>query len=156
MGRAPFQVLVIPYWWWDDGELRYAFFKRNHDTGGYWQGIAGGGEDAETPLEAAKREALEEAGIPGDAAYLELASCTTIPVIHVSGFEWGPDVLVIPEHTFGVQAQPDTIRLSDEHTTHRWFPLDEAMAVLQWDSNRTALWELDYRLTHDLTKLGTS
>jgi ADP-ribose pyrophosphatase YjhB (NUDIX family) len=37
----------------------YAVFKRT--DGGCWQGIAGGGEKGETPLQAAQREALEEA-----------------------------------------------------------------------------------------------
>ena len=54
--RAAFQILAIPYRI-IDGTPRYCVFHRaDHDK---WQFIAGGGEDAETPLEAAKRETLE-------------------------------------------------------------------------------------------------
>ena len=58
--RAPFQILAIPYRM-DDGILKYCAFHRSDCD--EWQFIAGGGEDAETPLEAAQREAFEECGI---------------------------------------------------------------------------------------------
>ena len=44
--------------------IEYAIFQRS--DGDYWQAIAGGGEEGETPEEAAKREIQEEAGIPKD------------------------------------------------------------------------------------------
>lgn len=47
------QVLVIPYKM-INGKAEYCIFKRSDAL--YWQFIAGGGEDKETPLEAAKRE----------------------------------------------------------------------------------------------------
>ena len=62
MARAPFEVLVYPYRGLPDGRFVYALFRRA--DAGFWQGIAGGGEDGETPLEAVRREAYEEAGIP--------------------------------------------------------------------------------------------
>ena len=58
--RAPFQVLVLPYRFRPSTGLEYAVFRRA-DLG-FWQAISGGGEGAETPLEAAKREALEDVG----------------------------------------------------------------------------------------------
>ncbi|HEY2253948.1 MAG TPA: NUDIX domain-containing protein, partial [Planctomycetaceae bacterium] len=75
MPRAPFQVLVIPFRRIDGGSFVYALFRRQQATGGYWQWIAGGGEDDESPLEAARREALEEAGIK-KGRYLPLDSRT--------------------------------------------------------------------------------
>ncbi|HDL04546.1 MAG TPA: hypothetical protein ENH25_10500 [candidate division Zixibacteria bacterium] len=56
MARAPFQVLVIPYYKDENGNIVYAVFKRRPDNGDFWQPIAGGGEDDETPLQAACRE----------------------------------------------------------------------------------------------------
>jgi dATP pyrophosphohydrolase len=38
--------------------------------------------------------------------------------------------------------------LSDERTEYGWFGVDEACTAVRWDSNRTALWELDHRLRH--------
>lgn len=55
--RAPYQVLIFPYIKTDES-IQYGIFNRSDY--GYWQGIAGGGEDGETPIESAKREAFEE------------------------------------------------------------------------------------------------
>ncbi|MEU9396440.1 NUDIX pyrophosphatase [Streptomyces sp. NPDC048324] len=143
-GRAAFQVLVLPYQE-SEGSLLYALFRRS--DGSYWQGVAGGGEASESPLEAARREASEEAGLAGDREFIELDSRVTIPVLHVTGeFTWGPAVLVIPEYAFGVRADSAELVLSSEHTEYGWFSLDAAMPAVRWDSNRTALWELDHRL----------
>src|SRR5215216_3724181 len=67
MARAPFQVLVLPFRIVDTSTFEYALFKRSDEP--YWQGIAGGGEDAETPLAAARREAFEEAQIPPSTTF---------------------------------------------------------------------------------------
>jgi dATP pyrophosphohydrolase len=39
-----------------------------------------------------------------------------------------------------------TIVKSREHTSYRWLSYDEAARLLRWDSNKTALWELNERL----------
>ncbi|MDQ0810335.1 dATP pyrophosphohydrolase [Streptomyces sp. B3I7] len=143
-GRAAFQVLVLPYRQTETG-LLYALFRRS--DGAYWQGVAGGGEAGEAPLQAAKREATEEAGLVGDFEFIELDARATIPVAHLTAeFTWGPDVLVVPEFAFGVQADNSELNLSCEHTEYGWFAIDAATKAAQWDSNRTALWELDHRL----------
>jgi len=67
--RATFQVLVIPYIL-TNSEPEYAIFQTKQ---GYWQFIAGGGEDNETHLQAAKRESFEEAAIINDK-YIALKS----------------------------------------------------------------------------------
>ena len=123
----------------------YALLRR--EDAGYWQGVAGGGEAGESPLEAARREASEEAGIGGAAEFVALDSRATMPVVAVTGeFTWGPDVLVIPEYAFGAEVAGERLALSDEHTEYGWFCLEDAYAAVRWDSNRTALWELDHRL----------
>jgi dihydroneopterin triphosphate diphosphatase len=58
MSRAPFQVLVFPYKRSPAGGIQYAIFSRADYP--CWQGISGGGEGDESPLEAAKRETLKE------------------------------------------------------------------------------------------------
>jgi dATP pyrophosphohydrolase len=123
----------------------YALFKRKQE--GYWQGIAGGGEAEETPLDAARREGYEEAGIPLDADYVPLDARTMIPVVNIFGFLWGPEVLVVPEYAFAVRTDPSTIRISQEHSSFAWMPYQQAHEALHWDSNRTALWELNERAT---------
>ncbi len=144
--RAPFQVLVFPYRIQSNKKVLYAIFKRKASTGGFWQGIAGGGEEFESPLEAAQREALEEAGIPPTSEYIRLDSCAMIPVIDVCGFLWGENVLVIPEYCFGVRVEGEQLQLSDEHIEYKWLDYSAAKNLLYWNSNKTALWELDYRI----------
>ena len=53
---------------------------------------------------------------------------------------------MIPQYCFGVLVQDGRITLSPEHTTYRWLKYDHAYALLKYDGNRTALWELNQRL----------
>ncbi|HZU87156.1 MAG TPA: NUDIX domain-containing protein [Anaerolineaceae bacterium] len=144
MSRAAFQILVFPFYHTEDGVLEYAIFKRA--DAGYWQGIAGGGEEGEIPLQAARREAWEEAGVPPEAEFIPLDSMTTIPAAWAAGMLWGEEVLVVPEYSFGARLKQQEITLSHEHTEYAWVDYQTALDRLKWDSNRAALWELNYRL----------
>ena len=147
--RAPFQILAIPYRIVDGTPKYCAFHRSDCDV---WQFIAGGGEDAEIPLEAAEREVMEEAGVRSDS-WIELKSLSYLPVTVISEKcrrHWNGDVYVIPEYTFGFECCADT-KLSREHTECAWLTYDEAMKKLKWDSNRTALYELNCRLEADCT-----
>ncbi len=146
MNRAPFQVLVFPYRILSEKEILYAIFKRDESTGGYWQGIAGGGEKGENYLQAAQREAKEEAGIDPDSEFVTLESRTMIPAKDVCGLIWGDDVTEIPEYCFGVRVNSDELTLSGEHSEYRWVDYTHAMKLLHWDSNKRALLELDNKL----------
>ncbi|HKJ26736.1 MAG TPA: NUDIX domain-containing protein, partial [Anaerolineales bacterium] len=80
MVRAAFQVIVFPYRFAPSGQPEYAiFFRRTPRHGDFWQAIAGGGEDDESPPEAALREANEESGLSYQTEYLQLDSMATIP-----------------------------------------------------------------------------
>ncbi|PYS87807.1 MAG: NUDIX pyrophosphatase [Acidobacteria bacterium] len=145
MSRAAFQVLVIPFQVDTNGEPRYLLLKRSDKN--VWQGIAGGGEGDEEPEQTARREALEEAGIPKDACLMRLDSLASIPAKHFAERHlWGDDIFVIPEFSFGVEVQNKEVCLSGEHSTCEWLDYETARSRLAWDSNRTALWELHSRL----------
>ena len=147
MARTPFHVLVFPYRYTDEGQLLYAVFFRDTDRrGDFWQAISGGVEDDETPLQAARRESQEEAGLSPELDYFQLDSTATIPVQFVSGFLWGPDVLVVTEYAFGVRVDSPEIVLSHEHIEYRWVDYEGARELLRHDSNTNALWELNHRL----------
>ena len=148
--RAPYQILVFPYHKTDEGQIKYCVFKRKDLE--VWQGIAGGGVKGESPLETAKREAFEEAEIASENKMFQLSSIASIPVEAISGFIWGDDTLVIPEYSFGVEVSSKNIHLHNEHIRHEWVTYEEAMDKLKWDSNRTALWELNHRLTENKLK----
>jgi dATP pyrophosphohydrolase len=144
MPRAPFQVLVLPYRKMPD-TWEFAVFRRSDSP--CWQGIAGGGEDDETPMAAAKREAFEEAGIPGACRFTPLQATCTIPVTFFQdNGTWDPSLYVIPEHSFGVDCTDQTLVLSNEHGAIEWLSYTNAHIRFTYDSNRTALWELHLRL----------
>ncbi len=58
--RRPHQILAFPYKKDKDGKYLYACFCRTGKNE-RWQGIAGGVEDGETPMEACRKESYEEA-----------------------------------------------------------------------------------------------
>jgi dATP pyrophosphohydrolase len=142
--RAPFQILALPYKM-IDGEPYYCLFHRaDHDQ---WQFVAGGGEDEETPMDAVKREIFEELGIGVDEIFaLKNIACvpnTCFAKAHRE--QWAKDMYVIPEYSFAFDCQPK-ITLSEEHREYIWLTYKQARDLLCWDSNKTALYELDCRL----------
>ena len=145
MQGTRFQILVLPFRHTPEG-IHYAVFQRR--DAGYWQGVAGGNKNGETSLQTAQRETFEETGVRPEAPFLALDTIASIPVVHFRDHEkWDPDMHVITEYSFGVELQTETLHLSEEHIRYQWLPYSEAHKVLQFDSNRTALWELNRRLS---------
>ena len=143
--RAPYQTLTILYKEKNNKILYAIFYRSSHPI---WQFVSGGGEDNETPLETVVREIMEETSIVVDKKEIEqLDSKTTIPVINITGeYTWGKNVYVIPEYTFAIKLKNCNIKLSNEHKEYKWVEYDEAIKKLKYDSNKTALWELNERL----------
>ncbi len=145
MGRAPFQVVVLPFRITDCGRAEFAILQRADDQ--HWQGIAGGGEGDETSVEAARREALEEAGVPPQARFYRLKMQDFVPVsCFTAAGEWSPDTYVVPQYFFACDARGFELTVSREHTAVVWMPYTEAHDRLRYDSNKTGLWELAERL----------
>ena len=148
MSRAPFQVLVFPFRRVAEAAFEYAVFKRA--DAGYWQAIAGGGEDGENPVDAARREANEEAEIPATSSYYPLDSVAHIPTYFFEArSSWPKGTYVIPNHCFAVELPTMDIVLSHEHSEYRWVSFDGGTELLYWEDNRTALWELNERLCNN-------
>lgn len=146
MGRLPYQVLVILYLQ-EEKDVKYCVFERTTPKGQF-QFIAGGGEDGETPVQTAVRETFEESGL-NDVEFQALTSLCCIPTNVFSREQrsiWGKNTLVIPEYSFGGKAKSDQIKISDEHIGFHWVNYDKALDLLKWDSNKTALYELDCKL----------
>lgn len=144
MSRAPFQVLVLPYRRIAARMQVAVVHRADHDI---WQFVSGGGEAGETIEAAARREGLEEAGIPASAGYTRLDAMATIPACWFAAWPaWPADLRVVPEHAFAVEVGDHAIVLSGEHDDVRWVHYDDAIALLRFDSNRVALWELHERL----------
>ena len=140
--RAPFQILAIPYK--KGEELKYCILRRSDSS--QWQFVAGGGEDNDTPEEAAIREVSEEVGII-TKKIIRLTSMAYLPVDIIKEIHrkhW-LNTYVIPEYCFAFECF-DEIKLSNEHTKYSWVTYEEALRLLAWDSNKTALYELNCRL----------
>ena len=147
--RAPFQILAIPFRKISSREMEFCVFHRaDFDQ---WQFVSGGGEDDETPTEAAIREISEETGIKTNSI-IKLTSMTYIPAnIFPERYRkyWAKNTYVIPEHHFAFECVSD-IKLSNEHVGYEWLSYKDAMARLTWDSNKTALYELRCQLLEEV------
>ena len=145
--RKPKQVLVFLYRKNENNLNEYCIFYRKKLN--FWQGLSGGVEDNETLIETVKRETLEETGIKIDNMY-QLSSISSIPVVDITKeSSWDNDVYVVPEYSFGVPLENHDIHLSSEHKEYKWCLFDEAYEKLKFDSNKTALWELNQRLLNN-------
>ena len=104
--RAPFQVLVFPYK--PSGEKIFFLICLRSDLC-FWQPVSGGGEDAETSLEAAKRELYEETALVG-MNWLQLDSMCKLPkTIFNDHMYWPKHLHVVPEYAFSVEVQGDPL-----------------------------------------------
>jgi len=142
--RQPLQIIVIPFRRLGD-VIEYAVLHRA--DGSMWQFVSGGGEDNESPEDAAAREFSEETGICDGIALLLLDATATVPRTAFYPTEhWPKDLYVVPEYSFAVDLGDREIILSDEHDRYAWLEYEAAHRTLTWDSNRVALWELNQRL----------
>lgn len=142
--RAPFQVLIFPYWW--SSEIPEVLIGCRAKEG-FWQGFSGGGEGDEAVLEAAIRELKEETNVDG-IEWQQLDSMCTLPKIHYNDHtNWNNNPYVIPEYAFSVLIDAEAeIVISEEHSEVKWCTEDEAIELLKYDSNKNAVWELFRRL----------
>jgi dATP pyrophosphohydrolase len=137
--------LVLPFRNNSGDSYEYAIFKRS--DAGYWQGIAGGGEDNETPSEAAERELFEEAGIKKSTNFIPLQFMAYVPAIEFKDHKyWSSDLFVIPEYYFSLDINDEEIKISKEHSEYKWVDYETAYNMLHWQTNKIGLWEVNERL----------
>lgn len=144
MMREPYRILSIPYRIVDGTQL-FCIFRRADSS--YWQFIAGGGENGETPIKAAIRETIEEIGVnPKNIKQLSCIAYVPSKVIAESKrLHWEKNTFVIPEYSFAFECDKEPI-LSNEHTEYKWLTYDEARKLLKWDSNKVAMYEIKCKL----------
>jgi 8-oxo-dGTP pyrophosphatase MutT (NUDIX family) len=136
--RLPTQVLVYCFRR-NEGAIEYLMLRRTAKLGGFWQGVTGAPEEAETLLAAASRELFEET---------QLAPRTILQVDFSYSFppedEWksayAPGVTSIDEHVFLAEIEKTgEPTLSYEHDQFQWVGFECGMDLLKWDNNRKAL-----------------
>lgn len=149
--RAEYQILVIPYIRNSIGNIQYVVFKRLDLN--IWQFIAGGGEENEKPIDAAKREAKEEANISSHKI-CHLKTTTSIPISCFKEHKNKKKLYVVLEYCFGIEIQNRNLHLSNEHTEYKFVNYEEAVSLLKYDGNKTALWEIHERIRENDLELG--
>lgn len=123
MARAPFQCLIIPFMI-ENNVPKFEIFKRSDM--GIWQFISGGGEDDETPLEAAKRECFEEADIAFNTVFYELDSISTIPTeIYSEEYRknWVNIVLLLKNINLHSNLQRTLLKFQMSIVNFNWLPM---------------------------------
>lgn len=142
--RAEHQVLVLGYI--KSGIIKYLVMEREDLR--IWQFVSGGGESDEIPVESASREFLEETGKDIDG-FIKLDTMASIPAYFFKEHRNKSDLYVVPEFSFAVELFDEKIKLSDEHISYKFLPYEECREMLKYDSNRTALYELNERLKRE-------
>lgn len=142
--REPYQILSIPYRV-VDGKPLFCILRRADSS--YWQFIAGGGENGETPTQAAKRETIEEIGVdPINIKQLTCIAYVPAEVIDESRRQhWDKNTVVIPEYSFAFECDSE-LTLSNEHTEYKGLTYNDARKLLKWDSNKVAMYEINCKL----------
>ncbi len=141
--RQPENVLVIPFIKKGD-ELKVAVFYRRHSD--YCQFVAGGLEDQESHLHAARREFFEETGQLRVIRILPLKIEAFIPKEEFVDFQDRPDIEAVHAVAFGFQLATPEFILSKEHYKVEWIPASEAAERLTFEFDREALRELLTRI----------
>ena len=146
MARAPFQVLILLFRYINN-KIEYCIFNRADSKHNLWQFISGGGENSESINEAAIRELYEETGIEIDSSLIKLNNVADIPTKHFNEIVIHyPKLKIIPEYCFAAEIKKQIIKLSSEHTEFIWTDYENALKLLEFESNKTALHELSLLL----------
>ena len=147
--RAKYNTLIIPYY---ISEVPlYCVLKRADMK--IWQFVAGGGEGDEIPKLGASRELCEEIGVCEIDINL-MESLDTIGSVPSNLFEvfresWKEGLYVIPVYTYAYKMTQTDIELSEEHLDYKWVTYNQAMELLHFDLDKTALWELEMRIKNN-------
>ncbi len=121
-------VKVVAY---DDD--RVLLLHRRPEHGDFWQPVTGSIEPDEEPLDAAKRELLEETGHRGDVVPLDLTQSFLIETVQ--------PMVMVSETAFAAAVDSTLpIRLdAEEHDAWGWFTFAEAYEKIRWTDDREAL-----------------
>lgn len=120
----------------DEG-WEYLLLRRVPRFGGFWQGVTGGVDGSEIPLQAAEREVLEETGF-SPASFLPINFPFVFPIPDELRHLYDPRFKEFISHRFVAEVESGEPKLSFEHDAWRWCGLDEATSLLRYQNDAEA------------------
>jgi lipoyl(octanoyl) transferase len=124
-----------------DGD-RILLLHRKRERGNFWQPITGSIEENELPIDAARRELIEETGHAGDPRPMALMQSFMIESHYLAQRHAAP----IIASEVGFRARLDSslpIALdTTEHDAFGWFTFAEAYEKIRWTDDREAIEQL--------------
>jgi 8-oxo-dGTP pyrophosphatase MutT (NUDIX family) len=121
----------------------FLLLRRTAELGGFWQGVTGAPEPGESDVDAAVREVREETGYDVADSIRPIGYRYEIrPGPHSLFWStlYAPGVDSVTEEVFLAEVGDGEPTLStQEHAEFRWCSLAEALELLHYPENRTAL-----------------
>ncbi|HYI13547.1 MAG TPA: lipoyl(octanoyl) transferase LipB [Thermoanaerobaculia bacterium] len=126
---------------------RVLLLHRRRERGNFWQPITGTIDADETPLDTARRELIEETGLPGEPHPLDLTQSFLIESEYLASRYPAP--IIASEVCFHVERDTHLpVRIDPaEHDDWAWFTFAEAYERMQWPDDREALERLQKQLS---------
>jgi hypothetical protein len=123
------------------GQFEYLLLKRIDTDSKFWQVVTEPVHSSATIGDTLRQAASEQIGLKG---FKSLSDVTY-------SYEWythgdrGRDIV------FAAEVSPEAVITLDQHrfNDYAWLPISEAVQHLKWDGNRTALKQLDDRLSKE-------
>ena len=138
--KIPVSILVIIY----TKDMEILLLHRK-DKKNFWQSVTGSIEEGESPVNAAKRELLEETGIDHqDFLLLDWKFSQQYEIFPHWRYRYEPNVTHNIEHVFSVEL-PEKIIVNlepSEHKEYKWVPLHDAIKEVFSGTNADALKKL--------------
>ena len=138
--KIPVSILVIIY----TKDMEILLLHRK-DKKNFWQSVTGSIEEGESPVNAAKRELLEETGIDHqEFLLLDWKFSQQYEIFPHWRYRYEPNVTHNIEHVFSVEL-PEKIIVNlepSEHKEYKWVPLHDAIKEAFSGTNADALKKL--------------
>ncbi len=120
----------------------FLLLKRIPSRGGFWQPVSGRVEKNENPLQAVKRETIEETGIKQFKRIIK--------DVYLFKLEEEPNKT---SYVFGIEIDSSQkinldANIYPEHDKIKWCKFDEAIKLLKWPHNKEGLKKL-YKILRD-------
>jgi lipoyl(octanoyl) transferase len=125
------------------GGAEFLILLRSPEKQGYWNLVAGGVEERETPEAAALRELGEEVALAPVGGLLELGDDLGYDVADEPPevqARFAPDVVRVQLHAYSAAAPPGwEPTLNEEHVAYRWADEHDALKTLRYEEPREAV-----------------